>query len=76
MNAQTRRWVVGRQNEIYHYETFDPLANRFSNLWIATGHAMMGLSLAPITGKLLAQSLVGEEPSIALDLVSPDRYAG
>ena len=28
---------------------------RFSNLILATGHAMMGLSLAPITGELVAE---------------------
>ena len=47
---------------------------RFPNLTIATGHAMMGVSLAPITGKLVAQTLSGERPDIALTLFSPDRY--
>jgi D-amino-acid dehydrogenase len=46
---------------------------RWSNVTIATGHAMMGLSLAPITGKLVAQLLEGERPSIDLSLLSPDR---
>jgi LPS export ABC transporter permease LptG len=32
--ALNRRWVVGRQNEIYHYDLFDAQANRFTNLWI------------------------------------------
>jgi len=32
--ALSRRWVVGRQNEIYHYDLFDPVSNRFSNLWV------------------------------------------
>ena len=45
------------------------------NLTIATGHAMMGLSLAPVTGDLAAQ-LVGQEPvSMDLSILSPDRYA-
>ena len=48
---------------------------RFDNLSMATGHAMMGLSMAPITGKLVAQSLSGEKPSIDLAALSPDRYA-
>jgi D-amino-acid dehydrogenase len=47
---------------------------RFSNLSIATGHAMMGLSLGPITGKLMAEILSGEKPSIAIDALNPDRY--
>jgi len=33
-SALNRRWVIGRQNEIYHYDLFDPDSNRFSNLWV------------------------------------------
>jgi len=47
---------------------------RYSNLIVATGHAMMGLSLAPITGKLVAQLLAGEKTEIDLTLLNPDRY--
>ncbi|MEO5699639.1 MAG: FAD-dependent oxidoreductase [Casimicrobiaceae bacterium] len=45
------------------------------NLAIATGHAMMGMSLGPITGRLVAQVLAGETPPFAMPLLSPDRYA-
>lgn len=48
---------------------------RWKNLTVATGHAMMGLSLAPATGKIVADLLVGEKPPLALDLMSPDRFA-
>ena len=48
---------------------------RFANLAIGTGHAMMGLSLGPITGRLLAEILSGTPPSLPLDLCRPDRYA-
>jgi D-amino-acid dehydrogenase len=47
---------------------------RYANLSIATGHAMMGVSLGPITGKLLTEILSDEPPSIPLDALSPDRY--
>jgi D-amino-acid dehydrogenase len=47
----------------------------YDNLIIATGHAMMGISLGPISGKLVAQILSGERPSIDIGLLSPDRYA-
>jgi D-amino-acid dehydrogenase len=46
----------------------------FSNLTVATGHAMMGISLAPITGQLVGQILQGEPPSIDIRNLSPDRY--
>jgi len=47
----------------------------YKNLSLATGHAMMGLSLGPITGVLMSQILSGERPSTDLTLLSPDRYA-
>lgn len=45
-----------------------------SNLVIATGHAMMGLSLAPITGRLVSQVVEDKQPDIDITLLSPDRY--
>ncbi|MCW3098644.1 MAG: dadA [Chthonomonadaceae bacterium] len=48
---------------------------RYSNLSAATGHSMMGLSLGPVTGKLMGELLSEEKPSIVLDALSPDRYA-
>jgi D-amino-acid dehydrogenase len=48
---------------------------KFENLTLATGHAMMGLSLAPVTGKLVAEIVSGEKPSRDLMLLNPDRYA-
>ena len=55
-----------------------PYVGRFAaydNLSTATGHAMMGLSLGPITGRLMAEVLSGEAPTIDLTMLSPDRYA-
>ena len=37
---------------------------------------MMGMSLGPVTGRLIAEILAGETPPIDLALLSPDRYAG
>ena len=48
---------------------------RYSNLSLATGHAMLGLSLGPITGRLLAEIISGEIPSIDIELLDPDRFA-
>jgi D-amino-acid dehydrogenase len=44
-----------------------------SNLLVATGHAMMGLSLAPVTGELAGQLVDGEPPRFDLTLLAPDR---
>ena len=46
----------------------------FDNALLATGHNMLGLSLAPITGKLIAD-LVAERPTdMPLEAVSPARF--
>lgn len=48
-------------------------SNKCNNLTIATGHAMMGLSTAPATGKLVAE-IISEKPStFDIDPFSPDR---
>lgn len=45
---------------------------RYENLTIATGHAMMGLSLGPVTGKMVMESIISGAP--VQPLLSPDRY--
>jgi D-amino-acid dehydrogenase len=47
---------------------------RYTNLSIATGHAMMGLSLGPITGRLISGLVSGEPARLNIDLLNPDRY--
>ena len=48
---------------------------KFLNLSVAAGHAMMGLSLAPITGKIIADTLSGRPVAASRAvLLSPDRY--
>jgi D-amino-acid dehydrogenase len=47
----------------------------FENLTIATGHAMMGLSMAPVTGLLVSEILSGIAPSFPITALRPDRYA-
>ncbi|MFO0906979.1 MAG: FAD-dependent oxidoreductase [Isosphaeraceae bacterium] len=36
----------------------------YSNVWLAAGHNMLGLSMAPATGKLLAELVTGSETHI------------
>ena len=47
-----------------------------TNLVVAAGHAMIGVSLGPVTGKLVRQILGGERTDIELDLLAVDRFAG
>ena len=48
---------------------------RFDNLVVSTGHAMMGLSLGPVTGQLVADLVSGIRPGLDLRLLDPDRFA-
>jgi D-amino-acid dehydrogenase len=47
---------------------------QFKNLSLATGHSMMGMSLGPITGKLMAEILADDKTTMNIKLLSPDRY--
>jgi D-amino-acid dehydrogenase len=48
-------------------------SRKIKNLVLATGHSMLGISLAPGTGKLVSEIVSGVTPSVALDLFDPDR---
>lgn len=48
--------------------------NKWENLLVAAGHAMLGISQGPVSGMLLAELLAKKTPSIDLSLLSPDRY--
>jgi len=48
---------------------------KYGNLSTATGHAMMGVSLGPISGRLIAEILAGETPSLDVSALNPDRYS-
>ncbi len=44
-------------------------------LMLATGHAMLGMTLGPVTGELVADLIDGRRPSIDLSMVEPARLA-
>lgn len=46
----------------------------FHNLYLATGHAMMGLSLGPATGKAVSELIMGGKSSFDLKLFDPERF--
>jgi D-amino-acid dehydrogenase len=54
-----------------------PLVGRppaYENVVLASGHAMLGLTLAPITGRLVGELLTGAEPSHDLKPLRPERF--
>jgi len=48
-------------------------SHTYQNMTIATGHAMIGWSLGPITGKLVSQLISEKEPTIKLEPFSLNR---
>lgn len=48
-------------------------STKIKNLTIGTGHAMMGWSLGPATGKLIAELLSGNKTSMDIAAFDPDR---
>jgi len=46
------------------------------NLIVATGHAMLGVSLGPITGALVAQIVDGKPPTMDLSALKVERFGG
>jgi D-amino-acid dehydrogenase len=47
---------------------------KYENLTLAAGHAMMGWSLGPITGKLVTQGITKEKTSVDLRPFHPERF--
>jgi D-amino-acid dehydrogenase len=49
-------------------------APRWSNLWLAAGHGMMGVSMSAVTGQLLADLITGRPPVLDPAPYAPDRF--
>jgi D-amino-acid dehydrogenase len=47
---------------------------RFPNLVAATGHAMLGITLAPVTGRVVAELLSDRQVSVDITMLAPDRF--
>jgi D-amino-acid dehydrogenase len=45
------------------------------NVFLATGHAMMGMSLGPITGLIVAECLSGVKPTVPIGALNPGRFS-
>jgi len=44
------------------------------DVYVATGHAMLGLTFGPVTGELLAELIVDGRTSLPIDGLGPDRF--
>jgi len=50
------------------------LSDKYKNLAVATGHAMIGLSLGPATGKIISQVLNGQATEMNITPFAVDRF--
>lgn len=48
---------------------------KLKNLLVAGGHAMMGLSLGPVSGRLIADLLAGAKPFRPIEAMAADRFS-
>ena len=47
---------------------------KLPNVLLATGHGMMGMSLGPITGKLIAEIAANQSPGIEISKLAVERF--
>jgi D-amino-acid dehydrogenase len=47
---------------------------RYDNVILATGHGMLGISLAPITGKIVSQLCANDTPAINMAALGVERF--
>lgn len=74
--------AAGRERIWYGFRPVSPdgmpyigYSPRLKNMIWATGHAMLGLSLGPGTGYLVAQLAAGKQPDLHLKPYAPGRFA-
>jgi len=68
----TRAWAGLRPHARDGLPLIGPLEG-LDRLYIATGHFRNGILLGPLTGRLVSESILGEQPSFPLEAFSPKR---
>jgi glycine/D-amino acid oxidase-like deaminating enzyme len=51
-----------------------PVIGSRNGVILATGHGMLGVTLAPLTGRLVADVVAGRADHAALGALSPERF--
>ena len=73
--ADNETWVGGRPCFPDSRPVIGP-APGLAGLWLAVGHAHWGLTLGPVTGRLLAQMMAGETPLVDPAPYRAERFVG
>ena len=71
---QRPRWIAHwePENGEFWHSTGKKIATR--NLWFSIGHAHHGLTLAPVTGRLVADLVTGDTPFVDPSPYRADRF--
>jgi D-amino-acid dehydrogenase len=48
---------------------------RSRHVFVAAGHNMLGLTLAPATGRIIADMVTGHKPDVDIDPFAVDRFS-
>ena len=52
----------------------DGRLKQWSNVVVAAGHGMLGMTQGPVTGKIVSDLLSGRDPGIDIQSISPNRF--
>jgi D-amino-acid dehydrogenase len=69
----TEEWVGLRPMMSDDLPVIDRIPHR-AELYVAAGHGMMGMSLAPATGRIIADLLNGRNPQIDISAFRLQRF--
>jgi len=71
----TREWM-GWRPSLPDSKPVIGRSTKHANLWYAFGHGHLGLTLAGVTGRMIADAMAGRPPAISLAPFRPDRFRG
>jgi glycine/D-amino acid oxidase-like deaminating enzyme len=72
--ADAVRWMGHRPGLPDSLPVIGPAPNR-PNVWLAFGHGQLGLTLAAVTGRVVAEALAGQTTTVDLSPFRVDRFA-
>ncbi|MGE0555189.1 MAG: NAD(P)/FAD-dependent oxidoreductase [Gemmatimonadales bacterium] len=72
-DGASREWVGMRPMTPDGLPLLGQVAGR-ENLFVATGHAMLGITLAPATGRVMSELMIGTAPSAPIAPFAPGRF--
>jgi D-amino-acid dehydrogenase len=70
---KVKRWTGNRPSLPDGLPVLGPAPN-YSNAYFAFGNSHFGMTAGPVMGKLIAEVVAGEKPSVDIEPFSPRRF--